>query len=145
VPKTGEVTFYLSLPSSAAALSEAATKVGTPGSSDYRRFSSLDAAARQFGATDAQIDTVAESIKTLGLQFAADPTRLFGRVTGSTQQWQAALGTALSQPSAFFDVTQGNNDLAGVGCCNATTGYDLASGLGVPNWATLPATLPKPG
>jgi kumamolisin len=52
---------------------------------------------------------------------------------------------AASQPSAFFDVTQGGNDLAGVGCCQATVGYDLASGLGVPNWATLPATLPKPG
>jgi kumamolisin len=50
-----------------------------------------------------------------------------------------------SQPSAFFDVTQGSNDLAGVGCCQATVGYDLASGLGVPNWATLPAALPKPG
>ena len=52
---------------------------------------------------------------------------------------------AASQPSAFFDVTQGSNDLAGVGCCQATAGYDLASGLGVPNWAALPATLAKPG
>jgi hypothetical protein len=52
---------------------------------------------------------------------------------------------AASQRSAFFDVTQGGNDLAGVGCCEATAGYDLASGLGVPNWAALPATLPKPG
>jgi hypothetical protein len=52
---------------------------------------------------------------------------------------------AASQPSAFFDVTQGSNDLAGVGCCQAAAGYDLASGLGVPNWATLPALLPKPG
>jgi subtilase family serine protease len=50
-----------------------------------------------------------------------------------------------SQPSTFFDITQGNNDLAGVGCCQATVGYDLASGLGVPNWATLPGTLPPPG
>jgi subtilase family serine protease len=52
---------------------------------------------------------------------------------------------AASQPSAFFDVTHGSNDLAGVGCCQATVGYDPASGLGVPNWATLPAALPKPG
>ena len=48
---------------------------------------------------------------------------------------------AATQPSAFFDVTQGDNDLAEVGCCQATAGYDLASGLGVPNWAALPATL----
>jgi subtilase family serine protease len=100
VPKSGEVTFYLSLPSSAAGLSEAATKVGTPGSSDYRHFSSLDAAARQFGATDAQIDAVAKSVGTLGLRFVADPTRLFGRVTGSTAQWQTALGIPLSEQAA---------------------------------------------
>jgi subtilase family serine protease len=100
VPKTGEVTFYLSLPSSTAGLGEAAAEAATPGSPNYRHFSSLDEAARQFGATDAQINTVAESVKTLGLQFAADLTRLFGRVTGSTQQWQAALGTALSKQGA---------------------------------------------
>jgi subtilase family serine protease len=52
---------------------------------------------------------------------------------------------AAAQPSAFFDVTTGNNDLAGVGCCQATAGYDLATGLGVPNWAVLPATLPGQG
>ncbi len=100
VPKAGEVTFYLSLPSSTSALFETAAEVATPGSSDYRHFSSLEDAARQFGASGAQINTVAKSIKTLGLQFAADPTRLFGRVFGSTQQWQAALGTALSKHKA---------------------------------------------
>jgi hypothetical protein len=52
---------------------------------------------------------------------------------------------AASHPGAFFDVTTGNNDLAGVGRCHATVGYDLASGLGVPNWSVLPATLPAPG
>jgi subtilase family serine protease len=52
---------------------------------------------------------------------------------------------AASHPGAFFDVTTGNNDLAGVGCCQAAVGYDLASGLGVPNWAVLPAALPSPG
>ena len=52
---------------------------------------------------------------------------------------------AASHQSAFFDVTEGDNDLTGVGCCRATVGYDLASGLGAPNWATLPATLTKPG
>src|SRR5215211_6567385 len=100
VPKTGDVTFYLSLPSSIAGLSTAAAKAGTPGASGYRHFSSLDQAARQFGATDAQINTVAKSVETLGLQFAADPTRLFGRVTGSAAQWQAALGTPLSAQAA---------------------------------------------
>jgi subtilase family serine protease len=100
VPKAGEVTFYLSLPGSTTGLGEALAKVATPGSSDYRHFSSLDKAARRFGASDAQINTVAKSVKTLGLQFAADPTRLFGRVSGSTQQWQTALRTPLSKQAA---------------------------------------------
>jgi kumamolisin len=51
---------------------------------------------------------------------------------------------AAAHPGAFYDITTGNNDLADVGCCRATVGYDLASGLGVPNWAVLPATLPSP-
>jgi subtilase family serine protease len=100
VPTAGNVTFYLSLPASMAGLSAAAVKVGTPGLSSYRRFSSLAGAASQFGATDAQINATAKSVRTLGLQFAADPTRLFGRVTGSIKQWQAALGTPLTQDAA---------------------------------------------
>jgi subtilase family serine protease len=52
---------------------------------------------------------------------------------------------ASKKPSAFYNVTEGNNDLAGVGCCQATVGYNPASGLGVPNWAVLPSTLPAPG
>src|SRR6266700_1990932 len=100
VPKAGEVTFYLSLPSSTAGLAQAAARVTTPGSSEYRHFSSPDKAARRFGASDAQINTVAKSVSTLGLGFAADPTRLFGRVTGSAQQWQTALGTPLAKQAA---------------------------------------------
>jgi len=100
VPKTGEITFYLSLPASTARLDEAAAKVAMPGSSAYRLFSSLATAAGQFGATDAQINAVAASIGSPGLQFAADPTRLFGRVTGSAKQWQAALGTPLTEQAA---------------------------------------------
>jgi subtilase family serine protease len=100
VPQTGEVTFYLSLPSSTTSLEEAAAKVATPGAPQYRQFRSLDDAARQFGATDKQINAVAKSIKSLGLHFAADPSRLFGRVTGSTEQWRAALGSPLSKQAA---------------------------------------------
>jgi hypothetical protein len=64
---------------------------------------------------------------------------------GLAKGWLYKAATTATRPSAFFDVTQGNNDLAGVGCCQATVGYDPVSGLGVPNWATLSATLPKPG
>ncbi|MDT7648697.1 MAG: Pro-kumamolisin, activation domain, partial [Pseudonocardiales bacterium] len=89
---SGEVTFYLSLPGSAAALAEAAVNVSMPGSPNYRRFVSLDAAASRFGATEAQINTVTDAVQSLGLNFAVDPTRLFARVSGSIEQWTAALG-----------------------------------------------------
>jgi subtilase family serine protease len=47
-------------------------------------------------------------------------------------------------PASFYDVTQGNNRLKLVNCCTASSGYDLASGLGVPNWAVLSSELPAP-
>jgi hypothetical protein len=47
-------------------------------------------------------------------------------------------------PASFYDVTNGNNRLKLVRCCGATQGYDLASGLGVPNWSVLPGELPPP-
>ena len=297
-PEAGVITFYLSLPSSAAELTRAATAVATPGSGQYRRFVPVADAGRKYGASDEQITGVADSITKLGMRFAADPSRLFGRVSGTATQWQSALGgtsafvaagdsgsttcgpgpgrttlsypavspfvtavggtrlalgsgnvrsaetvwndsvygedgagggavarkearpwyqngvhefskravpdvsaladivpgwpvvmngglqpvggtsgstpltaaaaalvaanernagrppiglangwfyQAATQPSTFFDVTKGNNDLDRVGCCTAKTGYDTASGLGVPNWATLPGALPQPG
>jgi len=100
VPKAGEVTFYLSLPASTAGLDQAAVRAATPGSSTYRHFTSLATAASRFGATDARIDAIATSVQGLGLQFAADPTRLFARVTGSAKQWQTALGTPLTEQAA---------------------------------------------
>jgi subtilase family serine protease len=100
VPRSGQITFYLSLPSSTSALGEAVDRVAAPGSSQYRHFTSPDQAARQFGASDAQITAVARAIGRLGLRFAADPTRLFGRVTGSARQWKAALRAPLSTQAA---------------------------------------------
>jgi subtilase family serine protease len=46
--------------------------------------------------------------------------------------------TEAAGPSAVFgDVTAGNNDLYAVGCCQATAGYDAASGLGWVNFGAL--------
>jgi subtilase family serine protease len=100
VPQAGDITFYLSLPASTAGLDQAAVKAAMPGSSTYRHFTSLATAASRFGATDAQIDAIAGSVQGLGLQFTADPTRLFARVTGSAAQWQAALGGRLTEQTA---------------------------------------------
>ena len=48
-------------------------------------------------------------------------------------------------PASFWDVVSGNNRyLRGVPGHSAKPGYDLASGLGVPQFATLAAELPPP-
>ncbi len=44
--------------------------------------------------------------------------------------------------TTVIDVTQGSNDLADVGCCDAGPGYDRASGLGSPRFDLL---VPEPG
>lgn len=41
----------------------------------------------------------------------------------------------------IYDITEGNNDLFGVGCCTAGVGYDLATGLGSPNFAGMLGTV----
>ena len=61
---------------------------------------------------------------------------------GLANGWFYSVAT---RPGAFFDIVQGDNDLNSVGCCTAGPGYDTASGLGVPNWTVLTATLPPPG
>jgi subtilase family serine protease len=99
-PRAGGVTFYLSLPSNGAGLDAAANASSTPGSARYRHFLTLVEAADRFGATDAQIAHISKSVRTLGLRFVPDPTRLFGRVTGTPRQWAAALGTPLSATPA---------------------------------------------
>ncbi len=50
---------------------------------------------------------------------------------------------AAADPDAFHDVTTGNNDLTGKhqGTYGALVGYDMATGLGTPNAAVLPAAL----
>ena len=40
-------------------------------------------------------------------------------------------------PGAVVDVTQGSNDVYGVGCCTAGPGFDEASGYGIPRFDVL--------
>lgn len=53
--------------------------------------------------------------------------------------------TARRFPSAFIDVTLGNNAIYDVSCCRARPGYDLASGLGSPRADGIAAHLPGGG
>jgi len=99
-------------------------------------------------------DVISSTLQTVGgtsgsTPFVAAATALVDALERNAGRPRVGLANgwfykAAAQPSAFFDVTKGSNDLANVGCCQATFGYDTANGLGVPNWATLPATLPKP-
>lgn len=49
-----------------------------------------------------------------------------------------------THPEAFYDVVDGSNDLYDQGCCSAKPGYDKASGIGSPNFATWLEHLPAP-
>lgn len=100
MPAADAVTFYLGLPSSGAALQQAATAAATPGSPPYRHFTALPDAAAQFGASVDQIDQVVRSVGSLGLDVTVDPTRLFARVSGSPDRWRAALGSPLASQAA---------------------------------------------
>lgn len=44
---------------------------------------------------------------------------------------------ALWASGAIVDITEGSNDLDGIGCCTATVGVDLASGVGAPRFDRL--------
>ncbi len=48
---------------------------------------------------------------------------------------------AANYQSAFYDITVGNNNIFNVGCCNAGTGYDMASGWGSVNFTALSSLL----
>jgi pro-kumamolisin-like protein len=124
-PAAGIITFYLGLPTSTAALRQAAAAASTPGSSGYRRFTALADAAARFGASGQQIDEVVRSVGGLGLQVTVDPTRLFARVSGSAEQWRSALGAPLSRKPATsaepFDAYELPNEVPDALVPNGTT------------------------
>lgn len=61
------------------------------------------------------------------------------RSASGLQALRLGIGTVerTVDPTGFVDVTRGSNDLAGVGCCTAAPGFDLASGWGVPRFDVL--------
>lgn len=95
-----QVVFYFGLPYDRQALRDAARTAATPGSTGYRVFPRDVEAATRYGAADAQIRSAAEAVASQGLSFTADPTRLFARVSGTSQQWERALGAGLLKTPA---------------------------------------------
>jgi subtilase family serine protease len=61
---------------------------------------------------------------------------------GFSNAWLYA--AAASTKSPYFDIQDGTNGVQLVGCCSAYPGYDMASGLGVPDMDLLYATLKRP-
>ena len=107
-PRADAITFYLSLPgppgnSLTGALADAAFAASIPGNPEYRHFSNLADVAARFGASDAQIDAADKVIRDAGLEFSADPTRLFARVSGTAERWAAALKQPLQVQAATAD------------------------------------------
>jgi hypothetical protein len=50
----------------------------------------------------------------------------FGLLNGAIYE----LARGSKSQSVVRDVTRGNNDLFGIGCCSTAPGYDMASGWG---------------
>jgi hypothetical protein len=99
-PSAGLITFYLALPARAGSLVGDAVTAAMPRSAHYRHFSSVDALAAEYGASDETMHRVTSDLKKFGLAVAVDPSRLFARVSGSAGQWASALKAPLREEPA---------------------------------------------
>lgn len=106
-PQDDVITFLGELPHRSAALASAAQMVSTPGTPTYRTFLTVEQAAEEFGASDAQIGRVNAAARALGLRAVVDPTRLVVRLTGTVRAWEKAMGQPItfqpSQPGAPYN------------------------------------------
>jgi subtilase family serine protease len=99
-PQDVVITFLGELPHRSAALASAAQMVSTPGTPTYRQYLTVNQAAEEFGASDAQIDRVDAAARALGLRAVVDPTRLVVRLSGTVRAWEKAMGQPITfQPS----------------------------------------------
>ena len=90
------------------------------------------------GGTSAAAPLFAAILALLTEQARAEGQPRFGHAAPLIYEL-ARLGTPVLR-----DITIGNNDIADTGCCNATPGWDLASGWGSPNAAALARVLTPP-
>ncbi|MBV8220222.1 MAG: S53 family peptidase [Solirubrobacterales bacterium] len=98
----------------------------------------IDGNLESVGGTSGSSPFVAAATALVDAQQQARGAPRIGLANGWLYQ------AARRNPASFYDVSQGTNDLKAVRCCTASRGYDLASGLGVPNWSILPGELPAP-
>ena len=62
---------------------------------------------------------------------------------GPIQPWLYELRA--KSPQTFYDIVATTNDVFDKGCCDATPGYDKASGLGAPALNEIASQIPAPG
>ena len=95
------ITFLAELPHKQRALEREAQAISDPASDSFRDYLTVREAAREFGATKAQVDKVIDASLALGLTAEIDPTRLVARISGPVSAWEQAMGTPISyEPSA---------------------------------------------
>lgn len=96
---------------------------------------------QQVGGTSAAAPTVAAGL-ALVLQGLRQQRGSQGLRLGMVNPVLYSLASG-GGSGALADVTEGNNDLYSVGCCQAAVGYDAASGWGWVDFGTLVAAYPK--
>jgi len=90
------VTFLAELPHKKRALEREAQAISDPSSDSFREYLTVRQAAREFGATKAQVDKVIDASLALGLTAEIDPTRLVARISGTVSAWEQAMGTSIT-------------------------------------------------
>jgi subtilase family serine protease len=120
VAAPARITFYFGLKRPEAQAVSAFWAVQQPGSPSYRRFLAPAQVAARYGASAATRRTFLGQVRKLGLSASIDPSRVFGRVTGTIKQLERAFKVRIA--------SQFNNDVI-------STEYSIAG--------TRPLTLPK--
>ena len=65
---------------------------------------------------------------------------------GFVNPWLYDVARSGAYVRAFFDIVNGTNQVvASAGCCRATPGFDLATGIGAPDFNELARLVPPPG
>jgi hypothetical protein len=65
---------------------------------------------------------------------------------GFINPWLYSVAGGKEYGAAFYDVVEGTNQVASsAGCCRASAGFDLATGIGAPNFDELARLVPRPG
>jgi subtilase family serine protease len=78
----------------------------------------------------------------LSAMFASSKSKTTDHRLGFVSPLLYHLAVSPAAAEVIHDVTKGDNDLFSVGCCTATEGYDLASGLGSFNFKELAKNVP---